>query len=290
MKEETDPLAQFVMPERLERIESVLEQRTSSLTVVLDRVHKPHNISAVLRSADAFGLTDIHLIADRFAHSPDISLGSERWINIRSHKSPELAAKALCDAGFKLAALQSEEKCANNNGVESMPVTELPFEKRLALVFGNEVKGISPELQERVEFSAYIPMSGFVDSLNISVACAVCLFCSTISKTEPKKRPPGLAEDEKAALRKAWLAKSVGRSEIILREIAEREKRQMKTVRIAAAQGFWGDWLEAPVNQIKLGNVDYLMLDYLAEVTMSILSKQKERDEKLGYAAQTLFT
>src|SRR5262249_60960292 len=58
----------------------------------------------------------------------------------------------------------------------------------------------------------------------------------------------------------------------------------MKTIRIASGQGFWGDWLEAPRRQVEGGDVDYLMLDYLAEVTMSILQKQKERDPKMGYA------
>src|SRR5437899_1884902 len=57
-----------------------------------------------------------------------------------------------------------------------------------------------------------------------------------------------------------------------------------KTVRVAAGQGFWGDWLEAPRRQVEGGQVDYLMLDYLAEVTMSILQKQKERDPAMGYA------
>jgi len=58
----------------------------------------------------------------------------------------------------------------------------------------------------------------------------------------------------------------------------------LKTVRIAAGQGFWGDWLEAPYRQVTGGPIDYLMMDYLAEVTMSILQKQKTRDPKLGYA------
>ena len=57
-----------------------------------------------------------------------------------------------------------------------------------------------------------------------------------------------------------------------------------RVVRVAAGQGFWGDWLEAPRRQVEGGEVDYLMLDYLAEVTMSILQKQKERDPKMGYA------
>src|SRR6185436_6913242 len=57
-----------------------------------------------------------------------------------------------------------------------------------------------------------------------------------------------------------------------------------RIVRVAAGQGFWGDWLEAPRRQAEGGQIDYLMLDYLAEVTMSILQKQKERDPKMGYA------
>lgn len=62
------------------------------------------------------------------------------------------------------------------------------------------------------------------------------------------------------------------------------EASQDKVVRVASGQGFWGDWLEAPRRQVEGGPVDYLMLDYLAEVTMSILQKQKERDPRMGYA------
>jgi hypothetical protein len=65
---------------------------------------------------------------------------------------------------------------------------------------------------------------------------------------------------------------------------AKRAATKAKTVRIAAGQGFWGDWLEAPVRQVRGGQVDYLMMDYLAEVTMSIMQKQKSRDPKMGYA------
>ena len=57
-----------------------------------------------------------------------------------------------------------------------------------------------------------------------------------------------------------------------------------RVVRVAAGQGFWGDWLEAPVRQVRGGPIDYLMMDYLAEVTMSIMQKQKSRDPKAGYA------
>ena len=60
-------------------------------------------------------------------------------------------------------------------------------------------------------------------------------------------------------------------------------------IRIANGQGFWGDWLEAPVRQVEQGPIDYLVLDYLAEITMSILEKQKRRDSSLGYARATLF-
>src|SRR5688500_20160013 len=65
---------------------------------------------------------------------------------------------------------------------------------------------------------------------------------------------------------------------------AEQDRLVSKTVRVAAGQGFWGDWLEAPVRQVRGGPIDYLMMDYLAEVTMSIMQKQKSRDTRAGYA------
>lgn len=218
----TDLLSQFILPERLERLEEVLEQRTKSLTVVLDRIRNHHNISAVIRSADAFGLSRVHLIGDSFNFSSGISLGTERWMDLQPHASPLEAIQHLKKEGFKLVVLQPEDFEVAEGTPAPMPVSSLPFDEKLALVFGNEKHGVGPEFIESADYYGFIPMCGFVESLNISVACAITLFSSTLPKCKPERQPQLLNEAEKAELRESWLKKDVKNSDIILKEIEMR--------------------------------------------------------------------
>lgn len=217
-------LEQFVGPKRMERLEQVLDNRSRTLTVLLDRVQNHHNISAVLRSADAFGIAEVHLIGESFQYSPTVSQGSERWVRLHRHREASDAVQALTDAGYRLVELRPEE----GSSVKEMPlipITALPFEEKLALVFGNEGEGVSAELQAACGMAAFIPMYGFVESLNISVACALCLYTATIAASAPQRRPRPLDAAERSDLRDEWLKKSVRNSDIILKETALRAKK-----------------------------------------------------------------
>lgn len=220
-------LSPLVVEQRRERIERVLHHRTSSLTLVLEDLRNPHNISAAMRSADAFGITDIHLIGDAIELSSGISLGTERWMRMHRHTTAQNALDALRDDGFAIVALQPEEDTRIGNA-KKLPITELPFEDRLALVFGNEHKGLSEILANAAMYHAFIPMYGFVESLNVSVACALTLFCSTIAATRPERRSPELTPEEKEQLRANWLQQSVRGAETILRELSLRERDTQK--------------------------------------------------------------
>jgi tRNA (guanosine-2'-O-)-methyltransferase len=215
-------LEQFLQPARLERMEQVLDGRTSSLTIVLDRVQNSHNVSAVLRSADAFGVSEVHLVGSSFSYSPSISQGTERWMLLRQHQSSAEAISLLRGAGYRLAALRPEEQPAAEKKT-AIPVTQLPFDQKLALVFGSEGFGLDDELSAAADIHAYIPMSGFVESLNISVACAICLFCSTISTALPERRTPMLSSSERESLKQQWLRTGVRNSDIILKAIEARQ-------------------------------------------------------------------
>ena len=217
-------LCRFLTDNRLRRLDEILSLRTSSLTIVLDRVHNYHNISAVMRSAEAFGLAEIHLLGSTFEYSRDISLGTEQWIDLHVHQSAAEALSALKERGYGLVILEPYEKALLRQGIQAFPIYQLPFEEKLALVFGNEHEGVSEEICTAARYSAYIPMFGFVDSLNISVACAVSLFCSTIAPSEGRRRVQALSDPEKELLRRRWLRSRVRRADAILREI-ERRKR-----------------------------------------------------------------
>lgn len=191
------PLEQFLVEKRRQRLEEVLEQRTRSLTLVLDRVHNSHNISAVIRSADAFGIQTVHYLGETLDMSSGIALGAERWVDIVKHRSAADLLQNLRAGGYSMAIMAPAGKDAGR--ALRVPVNELPFDTRLALVFGNERDGVLPEISEAASYCAYIPMLGFVESLNISVAAAITLYCSTLGPREC------LTSKEKAEVKNRWL-------------------------------------------------------------------------------------
>lgn len=216
-------LEQFMLPSRRKRLADVAANRTRSLTIVLDRVQKFHNISAVLRSADAFGLTTVHLVGERFEYNRSIARGTERWLELVPHSEPAAAIAALKNQGFEIVILQPP-RADDAEQCKVIPVTELPFEKKLALVFGNELRGVGQEFIDAATYRAYVPMYGFVESFNISVAAAICLFCSTIARTEPKRRAAPISTDEQNTLLAGWLTADVRGASLILEEVALREE------------------------------------------------------------------
>ena len=229
-KEISALLERFVVPQRLERLENVLSARTNSLTVVLENVRNPHNISAVLRSADAFGVNTVHLLGTQpdseFEYSSGISLGTERWMQLQRHENTKSAIELLVQQGYEIVVLQPENdtRCLNQEAQKTC-VTQLPFESPLALVFGNEHSGVSSQFVENAKYHAFIPMFGFVESFNISVACAITLFCSTISASNPQRRCKPLTESERESLKAKWLQQSVRGADIILRDVDERNTK-----------------------------------------------------------------
>jgi tRNA (guanosine-2'-O-)-methyltransferase len=217
-------LSQFLLPQRIERLEKALANRTNQLTVVLDRVRNYHNVSAVVRSSDAFGLSAVHMVGKYFEYASGISLGAEKWIDIQKYSSPQDAIAKMNEEGYAMVVLQPQDFAVPVGKIAPMSVSELPFEQKLALVFGNEKRGVDPLFLEHAKYFAYIPMYGFVESLNISVACAITLFCSTIAKSPPNKRPAGLSPEESKELKSNWLKLDVKNSDIVLREIERRTK------------------------------------------------------------------
>ncbi len=246
----TDIVIGMLSPERLERIDHVLENRTSSLTILLDRIHHPHNIAAILRSADAFGIRSVHLIESsknndksldekhisEAQKSPGISMGTEKWVEIVRHSSGREAIQSLKTEGFTIVTLNpppinppTDNLTSNGSSKDCISITELPFEKKLCLLFGSELEGVDPALEHEADISAYIPMYGFVESFNVSVACAITLFCSVIKKTSPERRTPPLSETEKGALRDKWIKQSIPRSKEVLANLEKRSERDIRS-------------------------------------------------------------
>jgi len=159
-------------PERRAKLENVLAKRQPGLTVVMENVMDPHNVSAVMRSCDAVGIQDIYVISNK-APRP------KKW----GAKSSSSAAKWLTVHQFDnvkecVAELREEYSTILTTHLSSEAVSlySIDFTRSIALVFGNEHEGVSEEMRSLADGNFLIPQVGIIQSLNISVACAVSIY------------------------------------------------------------------------------------------------------------------
>lgn len=190
---------------RQERIESVLLRRQPTLTVVLEDVHDPHNASAVLRSCDGVGVLDVHLVyvdeePPRQSFGRSTSASAAKWIRIHQHESIDACYAHLREQGFTIAATALEPDSRDFYSVDLTQPT--------ALVFGNEMRGVSEAGIRGADMTVYIPMQGMVESLNISVSCAVSLYEAMRQRMAAGMyEEPQLGEAERIEIRDEWLRK-----------------------------------------------------------------------------------
>lgn len=160
-------------PERLQKISDVVSKRQKYLTIVLENIHDPHNVSAILRSADAAGIDKAYLIynTNKFPRIGRISSGSaKKWIELERYSNAADCFKELKKLKFKIYSTHIGKSRKNKS------LYELDLAKRTALVFGNEHTGVSEEALELCDKTFSIPMYGMVQSLNVSVSVAVCVY------------------------------------------------------------------------------------------------------------------
>ena len=142
----------------------------SNLTVLLENVEKPHNLSAILRTCDAVGILEAHAVCktNKTQTFNTTAQGSQKWVRLNNYPSSETAIKALKDKGFQLYG--------TNLGQKSFDYRECDFIGPTAFVLGAEKWGLSDETTKLMDKSLLIPMRGMVQSLNVSVAAATLLF------------------------------------------------------------------------------------------------------------------
>ncbi len=162
-------LSGVVLPRRIERMNSVLARRTRRLTVIFEDVYHPHNAGAVMRTAECFGVQDIHVVENekRFRPATDVVRGAARWLTLHRHRGFADAATQLHERGFRLAATSVDPA--------SVPLDEVPVDTPLAICFGTEETGLSAAALEAADLHVHVPMAGFTESLNVSVTAALCL-------------------------------------------------------------------------------------------------------------------
>ncbi len=157
-------------PARLARIETVLRQRQPSLTLVLANIHDPHNVSAIYRSCDAFGVAEVHLYYTDTAFpvlGRKTSASARKWVDTVRHENQE-------DLFNTLRAKQMQI-LATSCSATAKPLRDWDLSKPTAIIMGNEHSGVSKELINNIDGEIYIPMRGMIQSFNVSVAAAVLL-------------------------------------------------------------------------------------------------------------------
>ena len=158
----------LLTPARLARLKDRADKKLNSLTLVLDRVHDLGNISACIRSSEAFGIMDVHIIVpERFKIHRNIARSTDYWVNIHRHQTPADLLQTLNAQGFEIAAALPLEN--------SRPFAEFKPPPRLALVMGGEGWGVCDEVLAACRHRLTIPMHGFCESLNISTSAAILL-------------------------------------------------------------------------------------------------------------------
>ncbi len=213
-------LSRFVTDERLELFDRMLEQRTQYITVVLEDIFQTQNASAVVRTADCFGIQDLYVIENRnrFVVDREIAMGASKWINImrfrenRNNTSDAIAQ--LRQKGYRIIGTSPHE---GDVSLEDFDLTK----GKAALFFGTELTGISAQVRGEADEFLKIPMYGFTESLNISVSAAIILYDLTHRMRLHGQIDWHLTPEERDDIKLEWLRHSVKMS-------AQIEKRFLK--------------------------------------------------------------
>jgi tRNA (guanosine-2'-O-)-methyltransferase len=158
--------------ERREKLENVLSKRQDDITIVLENVFDPHNISAVMRTCDAVGVQEVYVLNTKIPRhkkwGAKSSSSAAKWLTVHQFENAEECFSSLRKKYSKILTTHLSSDAVN--------LYSLDFTNSLALVFGNEHSGVSEEIRQLADGNFIIPQSGIIRSLNISVACAVTLY------------------------------------------------------------------------------------------------------------------
>ncbi|MEM1309374.1 MAG: RNA methyltransferase [Cyanobacteria bacterium P01_D01_bin.71] len=216
-------LESFVTPQRSAKIDAVLAQRTRHLTVVVEDFHDSHNASALLRTCEGLGIQDVHVVENfnTFKAGVGAASGAEKWVT-RHHYSEAGQDNTLCCCA-KLRS-QGYSIVATSPHLQARSPEIVPLDQKLAIIFGSECYGVSEQALATADWHLKIPMVGFVESLNVSVSAAMCLYTLT-RRLRAMNLDWALSDHEKLDLRLDWIRQSVQHGEALERHFwAQRRK------------------------------------------------------------------
>lgn len=210
----TEAVRPLLTAERTARIEAVLEARLTSVAVGIENLYDPHNGAAAIRSIEAFGLSTLHVTETigRFRFAPGVTIGCEKWIEVRRYPDVTALAGALRDQGVSLYATLPDADA---------DLETIPIDRPLVVLFGNEHEGLTREAVAACDGAVSIGMHGFTRSFNLSVSVALVTARLAERRRAFLGSPGDLTDQERARLRARWYALSVrGAGEIVARFVS----------------------------------------------------------------------
>lgn len=247
-----EALRPFVKDNRMERLSRVVGSRRAGLHLVLENIHDPHNAAAVLRTAEGLGIQHVHIVetinefqvpaqparTEGRGAQKGVAMGCSRWLSIRRYRSSLECVEALRAQGVSVFAsdcppsesdsaeailaagggkVGGEFRHALRTQCPARPLGELPIStgEVVALVFGNERRGVSSRFLEAADATFYLPMAGFTQSFNISVAAAIALQAALATGAFPEGT---LSGEQQAEVLGRWLLRDVKAARPILRQ------------------------------------------------------------------------
>lgn len=211
-------LSEHLTPRKREVFERVVNQRTRHLTLVMEDIYQTQNASAIFRSLEAWGVQDVHVIENTHSLSMHrrIAKGSGDWLTIHRYNetvnNTETCLRTLKAKGYRIIATAFAD--------DAVPLEQLDITEKTAIVMGTELTGISTEVETMADQKLIIPMSGFTESLNVSVAAAV-IMQHLVHKLKSSTTAWQLSDEEKLALKIEWARKSIYWSEVIVKGYEE---------------------------------------------------------------------
>ncbi len=199
-----DLLADRISDRRRARIDAVVDERVYSIVPVLDGLYDRGNVSAVMRTAEGLGVGELHVIEslEDFKAANRVTQGAEKWLDVRKWPAPAECLADLKSRGFQVVATSLDA---------AKPLDEVDFNRPTALVFGNERDGVCPEVLAAADARVILPMGGFAQSFNISVAAALMLYHAL-----REGAGPDLDADQRRLLRALYYMRSVEHHEAII--------------------------------------------------------------------------
>ncbi len=200
---------------RIQRIDEVIAKRTCEIACVFDGPYDMGNVSAVLRTCEGLGIQPVHLIEtqEKFKEANRVTQGAEKWLDIHRWKEPSACVADLKKRGYRIVATHLEA---------SRPIAAIDFSEPTALVLGNEQEGVSDEVLAASDMRCIIPMAGFTQSFNISVAAALTLYHVRRWRIDRLGREGELDQREQEILRAHFYMRGVDRAQDYVEELLAR--------------------------------------------------------------------